>query len=252
MPSYTVINTVNHPLSRTADFIIHKHGCKDTLKRNIFPNMLFTVRGWSAAEAAEKFRRDFYSDFEPESQDMFACKIMPCCKDIEGGRDHDFTAAELAEWDVDPDEPYDAATQKIKRDRAIDKVGSELEGIDIDAAVEQARLRARPSRRNDQPDFGSPYPEHHAADDRAERGQNFASPYECGCKEIGSKIVGVLWAGDGTEIQRCDTHSPAPIYVSDAHAAKAVKTAGYRVRRGQSDDGRRAFYGFDRKGQENR
>lgn len=77
---YTIVDTVNHSLSRQAAFIIHKHDCANTRKRDIFPDMLHTVEAESVEAAEEKFRRDWYSDFETESQDMFACRVMPCCK----------------------------------------------------------------------------------------------------------------------------------------------------------------------------
>lgn len=59
---------------------------------------------------------------------------------------------------------------------------------------------------------------------------------QCGCEEIGSPVVGILWAPDTNEVQRCDTHRPAPLFDSDREAADALARQGWTIE--TDDDGR--------------
>lgn len=71
-------------------------------------------------------------------------------------------------------------------------------------------------------------------------------PRRCGCREVDSPVAGVIWSEDswgGGELQRCDTHQPAPLFESDDAAAEAMRAAGYTISEDPSHEGepRRLF-----------
>lgn len=83
MTTFVILPNTNNPYGGGADHIIHRADCRDTqCVKALRYDRPFIIDAETVEEADQKFRADRYSDFEPESQQMFSGELKPCCRKV--------------------------------------------------------------------------------------------------------------------------------------------------------------------------